>query len=172
MSYPALFLDRDGTLIADPGYLRDPDEVVLLPGCAHVLREAKRRGYRLIIVSNQSGVGRGYYDEAALHRVQERVNDLFDAEGVRFDGVYFCIHAPEAGCECRKPRPGMLLGAARELDVDLARSVMIGDKISDVEAGKNAGCGSIVAIALEHADATLHAKTWPEIGQWLAARAP
>jgi D-glycero-D-manno-heptose 1,7-bisphosphate phosphatase len=136
----ALFLDRDGTLIRDVGYPKDPNDVELLPGCADALRLAMEQGFKLVIVSNQSGVARGYFDEATARRVQARVEELFAAEGVRFDGVYFCFHAPSDACACRKPAPGMLLQAARDLDLDLGRSIMIGDKPSDVEAGESAGC--------------------------------
>jgi D-glycero-D-manno-heptose 1,7-bisphosphate phosphatase len=139
----ALFLDRDGTLIEDVGYPSDPALVKLLRGAAAVLRDARARGVLLVIVTNQSGVGRGMFDEATARRVQARVEELFAAEGVTFDGVYYCFHGPNEGCACRKPAPGMLLSAAAELGIDLARSIMIGDKASDVEAGAAAGCASI-----------------------------
>jgi len=139
----ALFVDRDGTLIEDVGYPKDPADVVLVPGAAAVLRDARRRGYLLVIVTNQSGVARGMFDESVARRVQARVEELFAAEGVRFDGVYFCLHGPHDGCACRKPAPGMLLAAARDLGIDLGASLMVGDKASDVEAGRAAGARAI-----------------------------
>lgn len=139
----ALLLDRDGTLIVDVGYPRDPTRVELLPGAAAALAAARRAGYKLVIVSNQSGVARGLIRPEEARAVQARVEALFAAEGVTFDGAYFCFHSPDEGCGCRKPAPGMLLQAARELGLDLARCVMIGDKVSDVEAGVAAGCTSL-----------------------------
>ncbi len=167
MGSPALFLDRDGTLIPDVGYLSDPEKVALLPDVVTALTDAKARGYKLVIVSNQSGIARGYFDEATAHRVQARVNDMFEARGVTFDGVYFCVHGPDDGCACRKPSPGMLLDAARDLDIDLSRSIMIGDKPSDIEAGRHAGCRAYVAFETPVATATIVAKTWKDIQRWL-----
>lgn len=140
---PALFLDRDGTLIVDVGYPREPERVELLPGAAEVLRELQER-YALVIVTNQSGIGRGRItpDEAAA--VQARVVEEFAAQGVRFAATYMCPHAPDEDCECRKPAPGMLVQAAAELGLDLPRSVMIGDKHADVQAGWRAECGATI----------------------------
>lgn len=135
----ALFLDRDGTLIRDVGYPRDPALVEALPDAIDVLR-ALQTTHALVIVSNQSGIARGLITEDELQAVQARVIDVFGGGGVTFAGAYFCRHAPDAGCACRKPAPGMLLDAARDLGLDLARSIMIGDKPSDVDAGRAAGC--------------------------------
>lgn len=143
---PALLLDRDGTLIVDVGYPRDPERVELLPGAAAALRHLQEQ-YALVIVSNQSGIGRGMIKEEEADAVHARMIERFAAEGVRFAGAYRCPHAPEEDCECRKPAPGMLLQAAAELGLDLARSVMIGDKHADVQAGWAAGCGACVRFA-------------------------
>lgn len=143
MASPALFLDRDGTLIEDVGYPRDPALVRLVAGAGAALREAACRGFRLVVVSNQSGVARGLITPAELAAVQERFVELLRAEGVALAGSYLCVHGPDDGCRCRKPRPGMLLDAARDLEIDLAASFMIGDKESDVEAGLAAGCGAL-----------------------------
>jgi D-glycero-D-manno-heptose 1,7-bisphosphate phosphatase len=139
----ALLLDRDGTLIVDVGYPRDPERVELLPGCAEALRELQQ-SFALVIVSNQSGIGRGLIQPDEAVAVQARVIERFAAEGVRFAGAYLCPHAPEEDCECRKPAPGLLLQAARELGLELPRSVMIGDKHADVQAGWRAECGAAV----------------------------
>lgn len=136
---PALFLDRDGTLIVDTGYPRDPDAVVLLDGAAAALR-ALPAEVALVIVSNQSGLARGLITPAEAAAVAARVEERFAAEGVRFAGVYTCPHGPDDSCRCRKPEPGMLLDAAAELGLDLARSIIVGDKPSDLEAGARAGC--------------------------------
>ena len=139
----ALFLDRDDTLIVDTGYPRDPTAVVLVPGAAAALR-ALPTDVALVIVSNQSGIARGIVTPAEADAVAARVAELFAAEGVTFAAMYRCPHGPDDGCRCRKPAPGMLLDAARDLDLDLARSVMLGDKPSDVAAGEAAGCGASV----------------------------
>ena len=153
----ALFLDRDGTLIVDVPYPRDPARVELFPGAVEALRDLSR-DHVLVVVSNQSGIGRGLVTPAEAAAVNERFRDLFAASGVRFAGVYYCPHAPEARCPCRKPNPGMLVEAARDLDLDLAASVIIGDKPSDVEAGLAVGTSG----ALFGGDwaATLRSRDW------------
>ncbi len=142
MSGRALFLDRDGTLIVDTGYPRDPSVVELIPGAIEALRDLER-DWALVIVSNQSGIGRGLITPAEAAAVDARVRELFGAGGIEFAGVYHCPHAPEDHCACRKPKPGMLEQAARELDLDLAASVIVGDKPSDVEAGAAVGARGI-----------------------------
>lgn len=153
---PAVFLDRDGTLIVERGYLADPEGVELLPGAAAALRRLATAGYRLVVVTNQSGIARGLYTLAEFHAVQRRVEERFAAEGVRFDGVYFCPHHPDVtgACACRKPGPELYLRAARELGIDLARSVYVGDKLSDVlPALELGGAGILVrtGYGAEHA---------------------
>ncbi|MGN6108554.1 MAG: D-glycero-alpha-D-manno-heptose-1,7-bisphosphate 7-phosphatase [Kofleriaceae bacterium] len=139
----ALLLDRDGTLIVDVGYPRDPARVELLPGAVETLLELQQR-YLLVVISNQSGIGRGLITTPEAQAVHDRVMDEFQRAGVRFAGAYYCPHAPDAGCTCRKPSPGLLLQAAAELELDLPRSIMIGDKASDVVAGRAAGCGHTI----------------------------
>lgn len=136
----ALLIDRDGTLIVDAHYPRDPAQVAPLPGALDALR-ALQADFALVIVSNQSGIGRGLITRDEARAVHARVVELFGQAGVAFAGAYYCPHAPGAGCACRKPAPGLLLDAARELGLDLAASVMLGDKPSDVAAGRAAGCG-------------------------------
>jgi D-glycero-D-manno-heptose 1,7-bisphosphate phosphatase len=138
-----LFLDRDGTLIVDAEYPRDPDRVELLPNVIEALL-GLQRSFALVIVSNQSGIGRGLVSEAEARAVHERAMSIFLRAGIGFAGALYCPHAPEIGCECRKPAPGMLLTAAREYNLDLGRSVMIGDKASDIVAGRAAGCGHTI----------------------------
>lgn len=138
----ALFLDRDGTLIVDVGYPRDPAAVALLPGAADALA-ALPGEVALVIVTNQSGLARGLVTPAEAAAVQAEVERQFAAAGVRFAGTYVCPHGPDDGCRCRKPAPGMLLDAARALGLDLDRSLMIGDKAADVAAGRAAGCAAL-----------------------------
>ncbi len=135
----ALFLDRDGTLIVDTGYPRDPALVEPLPGAIDALRTLQA-SYALVIVSNQSGIARGRITPDEARAVHDRVVEAFRGGGVEFAGAYYCPHGPDDGCRCRKPAPGMLHDAARDLGIDLSSSVMVGDKPSDVDAGRTAGC--------------------------------
>ncbi len=142
---PAIFLDRDGTLNEDPGYLNDPTKVKLLPGVAEGLVKLRSCGYLLVIVSNQSGVGRGRIEPEALVKVNKRLDELLSQSGVYIDEYKLCLHVPDVACECRKPKPKMILDAAEMLNIDLSRSYMIGDRKSDLLAGTAAGCkGSIL----------------------------
>lgn len=138
-----MFLDRDGTIIKDAGYPRDPAEVIVLDGALAALRGLRTLGYALVVVSNQSGIARGIIDPAQAAAVHERFVALCAAGEVRFDAVVYCSHGPDDGCDCRKPAPGMLLDAADRLGIELATSFMVGDKASDVQAGRRAGCRTI-----------------------------
>lgn len=153
MSASAIFLDRDGTIIEDSGYLFDPDSVRLLPNAAEGLARLRLAGFQLVLVSNQSGIARGIFDEAALARVHSRLEALLAERGVRLDAAYYCpfLAGPDASVETyrresplRKPGPGMLLQAAGELGLDLSQSWMIGNAATDVLAGKAAGCRTIL----------------------------
>jgi D-glycero-D-manno-heptose 1,7-bisphosphate phosphatase len=135
----AVFLDRDGTLIEEKVYLADPDQVVVYPGVGPALRRLRDAGYLLFIVTNQSGIGRGYYTEADLHRVNARLGKLLAPNGVRFEKIYFAPEHPDAPSRGRKPSPQFLFDARDEFGVDLAQSYMVGDKLIDLECGWNAG---------------------------------
>lgn len=156
----AAFLDRDGTIILDANYLSDPDGVVLLEGAVEGIRAFKAADYLVVVITNQSVIARGMADEDTLRAIHERMQAMLRPHGAEADAIYYCPHhadgvvpAYSVRCECRKPAPGMILRAADELDVDLPRSVMIGDAESDVLAGKNAGCATvrIAATAQAHA---------------------
>jgi D-glycero-D-manno-heptose 1,7-bisphosphate phosphatase len=140
----AVFLDRDGTLIRDAGYLADPAQVELLPHTIAGLKLLHARGLLLIVVSNQSGVGRGMFAPAALEQVHGRMVELLAEHQVALDRAYYCLHAPWDGCACRKPLPGLIQQAANEVAIDLTRSFMVGDKASDIVAGRRAGCRTIL----------------------------
>ena len=140
----AALLDRDGTLIVERDYLSDPEGVELLPGAAAGLRRMREMGLALVVVTNQSGVGRGYFTEASLRAVHERMESLLAREGVRLDGIYHCPHAPDDGCDCRKPATGLAERAARELGFALARSAVIGDKGSDVALARALGVPAVL----------------------------
>lgn len=147
MSLPAVFLDRDGTLIRDADYLADPERVELLPGVAEALELFRRAGFRRVVVTNQSGIARGLYSEADYHAVAARLNEVLRAAGTSVEMTLHCPHHPDftGACDCRKPDTGMHEKAAEALELDLARSFYIGDKRSDVEvAGRLGGTGILV----------------------------
>lgn len=136
---PALFVDRDGTLIRLVNYLCRADDVSPIPGAFASLAQARRAGFRVVVVTNQSGIGRGYYGWDAFAAVQERVIALAEAAGGRIDGVYACPALPGSGAACRKPAPGMILAATDDLGIDPGASWIVGDSASDLEAGRRAG---------------------------------
>ena len=135
----ALFLDRDGVINKDIGFACLPEQIEFMPGIFDVCRAAHASGELIIIITNQSGIGRGLYSEAQFHALMEWMKERFAGEGAPITSYYFCPHLPEDGCECRKPKPGMLLRAAKEWNIDLAHSRLIGDKETDLEAGRAAG---------------------------------
>jgi len=144
-SLPPIFLDRDGTLIQERHFLRDPRKVKLLPGVAAGLKRLKRAGFPLVVVSNQSGVARGVVSPAQLKTVWARFLRLLKQYGATVDGYYWCPHSPTARCACRKPRPGMLKQAARELKIPWRGGISIGDKAIDVQLGQRSrGIGVLV----------------------------
>ena len=136
---PAIFLDRDGTLIVETGYLSEPEKVELIPGAGEAVRRLTKGGFELFIVTNQAGIGRGYYTEGQMHAVNERVAGEFAKFGVAFRKIYFAPEAPDQPSRNRKPSPQMLLDARDEFGIDLATSYIVGDKVSDIECGWNAG---------------------------------
>ncbi|MFO1487178.1 MAG: HAD family hydrolase [Verrucomicrobiota bacterium] len=137
--HAAVFLDRDGTLIAEKNYLCRPEDVVIFPGAAQALRRLTEAGFRLFIVSNQSGVGRGYFTLADVDRVNAHLSQELAREGVRFEKIYIAPEAPDQPSHGRKPSPQFLFDARDEFQLDLARSYMVGDKLIDLECGWNAG---------------------------------
>lgn len=140
-------MDRDGTIIEDTGYVGVATDVVLVDGAADALEALRALGLLLVVVSNQSGIGRGTIradDALAVHR---RTEELLARHGVSLDAAYYCPHGPDEGCACRKPRPGLLLAAGRDLGIDMASSVVVGDSARDLEAGRAAGCGHVVLLA-------------------------
>lgn len=144
----ALFLDRDGVINEDYGYVHEPDETVFIPGIFDLVRYAKIAGYKVIVVTNQAGIGRGYYSEEAFKIYMDWQRSVFIDNGSNIDAVYYCPHHPEYGlgsykaqCGCRKPLPGLVMQAAHVHGIDLSRSVLVGDKSTDVACGVAAGVG-------------------------------
>jgi D-glycero-D-manno-heptose 1,7-bisphosphate phosphatase len=148
---PALFLDRDGVVIQEVNYLADVGQVRLIPGTAEAVARANRLGIPVVIVTNQAGVARGLFPEERVHEVHDHLLSLLSPWEARIDRFYHCPHHPTAGlgiyrtaCECRKPRPGLLVRAAADLGLDLGHSCLVGDKVSDLEAGAAVGCGTVL----------------------------
>ena len=132
-------LDRDGTIIVERHYLSDPCQVELIPGVASGLRQLGKMKLGLVVITNQSALGRGFFDKTRLGLIHQRLCELLEAEGVYLSGIYSCPHMPEDDCLCRKPRPGLLKLAAKELDFDPQASFVIGDKACDIELGQRVG---------------------------------
>ena len=145
---PALFLDRDGVINEDRGYVHRIGEFRFVPGILDLIRGAQERGYLPVIVTNQSGIGRGYYGPEEFERLTGWMLERMREAGIGMERaqVFFCPHAPEEGCACRKPRPGMLLEARDRFGIDMERSWMIGDKPRDIEAARRAGVGHTLLV--------------------------
>ncbi|WP_338491646.1 D-glycero-beta-D-manno-heptose 1,7-bisphosphate 7-phosphatase [Erwinia aphidicola] len=150
---PAIFLDRDGTINVDHGYVSEIDNFEFIDGVIDAMRELKRMGFALVLVTNQSGIARGMFSEDQFMQLTEWMDWSLADRDVDLDGIYFCPHHPEAiveelrqSCDCRKPEPGMLLTAQQELNIDMASSYMVGDKIEDMLAAKAAGVGKKVLV--------------------------
>ena len=140
----AVFLDRDGTLIEEKNYLHREQDVTLVKGAAAALKKLRRAGFMIFIVTNQAGIGRGYYTEGDVQRVHRFLLGLLSKDGALIDGIYFCPHHPEDRCNCRKPSPKFLFDAAAQFGIRLADSFMIGDRLSDLEAGRRASARSVL----------------------------
>jgi D-glycero-D-manno-heptose 1,7-bisphosphate phosphatase len=148
MSRKAAFIDRDGVLNEERAFVHRAEDFVFVPGAVQALRALQAAGYLLVVVTNQSGIARGLYSEADYHALTRHVRERLESEGIRLDAVEYCPHLPDAPveryrleCDCRKPRPGMLNRAIRALDIDSRASFLVGDRLSDVEAGRAAGIG-------------------------------
>lgn len=148
---PAVFLDRDGTLTVESDWVRSENDLVLLPGAAEAIVLLARAGFAVVLVTNQSAVARGIVTPAGLEAIHAQFEALLDERGARLDAIYWCPHHPTEGvgayrveCACRKPRAGMLLDAARDLGLDLARSWIVGDAVRDLEAGWSAGTRAVL----------------------------
>lgn len=145
----AVFLDRDGVINVDKGYISQVDDFEFIDGVIEACIKLKEKGYLLVVITNQSGIARGYYTEEQFHTLTEWMDWSFADRGVDLDGIYYCPHHNEKGigefkvdCDCRKPKPGMLLSAIEELNLDVTNSILVGDKVSDIQAGIAAGVAS------------------------------
>ena len=142
-----IILDRDGTIVIDRGYLGDPDGLEFEPGAAEALRLLETHGYRLVVITNQSGVGRGLFPLQRVHEMNARLETMVLDAGAHLEAIYFCPHAPDDGCVCRKPAQGLMANAVDQLRFDPTRAVVIGDKESDIEFGRLAGAMTILISA-------------------------
>jgi len=142
----AVFLDRDGTINEEVNYLRQPEDLRLLPGAALAIRRLKEQGWLVIVITNQSGVARGYYTEGDVAAIHARLQADLAQAGSGVDAIYYCPHHPDAACACRKPGTRLFEQAARDFDLDLAASYVVGDKQSDLLPGKRLGCGTILVL--------------------------
>jgi D-glycero-D-manno-heptose 1,7-bisphosphate phosphatase len=152
-SRPAVFIDRDGTLTEEVGYVNHPSRLRLLPRSAEAVRRLNAAGVAAVVVTNQAGIARGYFSEKLLDEVHDVLRAQLAAAGARLDGLYACVHHPNEGeppyrarCDCRKPQPGLLVRAAAELGLDLTRSTMVGDKASDLVPARTVGAGAVLVL--------------------------
>jgi D-glycero-D-manno-heptose 1,7-bisphosphate phosphatase len=141
---PFILLDRDGTLNVEKHYLSDPDQLELYPGTAAALKRLRALGYGLAVLTNQSGIGRGYFGLDTVEKVHQRLRELLAAEGASVDGIYICPHGPDEACDCRKPLPGLARQAMAQFGFDPKQAVMIGDKAADIGVGKAIGAKTIL----------------------------
>lgn len=143
---PAVFLDRDGTINVEVSYIGNPDQLVMLPGAAAAIRRLNQAGLPVVVVTNQSAIGRGYFPAAAVAAVNQRMYAELAQADAWVDAVYLCPHRPDEGCACRKPAPGLLMQAAAELNLDLTQSMIVGDRFTDLAAGAAVGCRTVLVL--------------------------
>lgn len=153
----SVFLDRDGVINEERGYVHTPDQFALIPGVVDAIRRLRSSGFKVVVVTNQSGVARGFFSIAAVDLLHRHLQSILTAEGEQVDGIYYCPHHSEGtitgyavDCDCRKPMPGLLLRAANELCLDLSASYLIGDKLSDIQAGRRAGVKKTFLVRTGH----------------------
>lgn len=158
-AHKAVFLDRDGTIIEDTGYIRSPDQINFIPGSIEAIKMLKDAGYKIIVISNQSGVARGLLTEDMLQTIDKIIHRSILNGGGQIDGSYYCPHHPEIGvypykqvCECRKPHPGLVKKAVKEHHIDLSKSFMVGDHATDIETAKRAGISKSVFVLTGHGE--------------------
>ena len=142
----AVFVDRDGTIAKDVPYCSRPEDFELLPGVAEGIRLLNNHGFKVVVITNQSGIARGYFTEEILAKIHDKMHSELAKHGAHVDDIYYCPHHPDDNCECRKPKPTLILQAALNLDVDLKQSYVIGDSDIDVEMGRRAGCKACLRV--------------------------
>ena len=174
----AVFLDRDGTINEEMGYINHLDRFILLPGAAAAVRRLNERGLKVVVVTNQSGAARGYFPVELIEQVHDKMRRLLEAEGAHLDGVYTCIHGPaeseeETGCGCRKPKIGLMQQAAQELDLELQSSYVVGDRFKDIAMARNGGAkGILVLTGYGKGEEQLLKSASPVVPDFIAADLP
>jgi|UniRef100_A0A7C5AN49 D-glycero-D-manno-heptose 1,7-bisphosphate phosphatase len=178
----AVFLDRDGTINEEMGYINHLSRFILLPRAALAIRRLNEAGFRLVVITNQSGAARGYFAPSLVEEVHARMQALLQAEGAQVDAIYACLHSPDEGCPCRKPKPGLIWQAARELGLDLGCSYLVGDRYLDIQTAINAGVrGVLVLTGYGRGEYEHRSGTWPvppayiaedlwDAAQWIITR--
>lgn len=157
-----VLIDRDGTINTEQNYLSAPDQIELFPETAAGIKLLRELGLKLIVVTNQSAIGRGLFDEARLAEIHNRLHEILDAAGAKIDAVYFCPHLPENNCDCRKPLTAMARRAAKDFNAELEKSFVIGDNVCDIELGKNIGAVTILVRTGYGAQTAREQKTIPD----------
>ena len=164
MTNRAVFLDRDGTMAKDVPYCNCPEDFQLFPSTAKAIRLLSEHGFKIIVITNQSGIARGYFTEETLAKIHKKMKKELAREGARIDAIYYCPHHPDDNCNCRKPGTALVLQAAKDFDIDLKRSYMVGDLPMDVGLGRAAGCRTVLVDTNHLADDGLKADaTVPDI---------
>lgn len=156
MGHKAVFVDRDGTINVDGPYLSDPDKFKMYPDVGKGIKELKDNGFKIIVITNQSGIARGYFTEKQLADIHAKMEKEFKKFNVELDGIYYCPHHPDDNCNCRKPKTGLLDKAIKDHDIIVEESYMIGDKIQDIEAGKKIGMKGILIPVRDGKDETIY----------------
>lgn len=144
MANRTVFLDRDGTMAKDVHYCSRPEDFELFPTTAKAIRLLNEHGFKVIVITNQSGIARGYFTAETLAEIHQKMQKELAKEGARVDAIYYCPHHPDEGCDCRKPKPKLVLQAAKDFDIDLKRSFVVGDLQMDIDLGKAVGCTAIL----------------------------
>lgn len=144
MGRKAVFLDRDGTIVEDVNYCSRVEDLHILPGVAEAIKLLNRDGFKVVVITNQSGIGRGYFNENTLAQIHGKMHCELSKHGAKVDLIYYCPHHPDDGCECRKPKISLFLQAAKKLDIDIGRSSVVGDRQMDIDAAKTLGCKSVL----------------------------
>jgi D-glycero-D-manno-heptose 1,7-bisphosphate phosphatase len=166
---PAVFLDRDGTIAEEVGYLNHLSRFHIYPFAADAIRRLKAAGWCVVVVTNQSGVGRGFFPESLVVETHEKLRREMDSAGAQIDAIYFCPHAGADNCECRKPKTGMLVRAATEHALDVKNSWVVGDRYSDIELAHAAGCRSILVMTgYGRGDYEYNRESWPRGPEFVA----
>ena len=160
MTSKAVFLDRDGTVNEEVNYLSDIEQVNILPRTAKAIKLLNEQGFLIIIITNQSGVARGYFSIQKLEDLHNHMKNELLREGAKIDDIYYCPHLPNDGCNCRKPRTGLMERAKDAFEIDFTSSYMVGDKLIDLETGKRAGCGTVLVLTGYGADEAKNRAQW------------